>query len=96
MILISFTSSPAYQQKQLTKESCILTESMEDIGLPEEMQQRIQAVLQEHKPMPKQSLMDHVITLRNEAGLGTTEVQRPPSLMDHVIALSGDAQELRQ
>ena len=39
---------------------------MEDIGLPEEMQQRIQAVLQEHKPMPKQSLMDHVIALRAE------------------------------
>ena len=69
---------------------------MDDIGLPKEMQQRIQAVLREHNEMPKQTLMDHVIELRKEAGLGATEVQRPPSLMDHVIVLRAEVQELRQ
>ena len=69
---------------------------MEDIGLPEEMQQRIQDVPREHNEMPKQTLMDHVIELRKEAGLGATEVQQPLSLMDHVIALRAEVQELRQ
>ena len=69
---------------------------MEDIGLPKEMQQRIQAVLREHNKVPKQILMDHVIELRKEAGLGVTEVQRPLSLMDHIIALRAEVQELRQ
>lgn len=69
---------------------------MDDIGLPKEMQQRIQAVLREHNEMPKQTLMDHVTELRKEAGLGATEVQRPLSLMDHIIALRAEVQELRQ
>ena len=59
---------------------------MDDIGLPKEMQQRIQAALREHNEMPKQTLMDHVIELRKEAGLGTEAAERPQSLMDHVIA----------
>ena len=69
---------------------------MDDIGLPKELQQRIQAVLREHNEMPEQTLMDHVIELRKEAGLGATEVQLPPSLMEHIIALRAEVQELRQ
>ncbi|MDA7685336.1 hypothetical protein N8608_02085 [bacterium] len=68
---------------------------MDDIGLPKEMQQRIQAVLREHNKMPKQTLMDHVIELRKEAGLGATEVQQPLSLMDHVIAMRQEIERLR-
>lgn len=68
---------------------------MEDIGLPEEMQQRIQAALREHNEMPKQTLMDHVIELRKEAGLGTEAAERPQSLMDHVIAMRQEIERLR-
>ncbi len=55
-----------------------------------------QAVLREHNETSKQTLMNHVIELREEAGLGATEVQRPLSLMDHIIALRAEVQELRQ
>ena len=68
---------------------------MDDIGLPKEMQQRIQAVLREHNKMPKQTLIDHVIELRKEAGLGANEVQQPLSLMDHVIAMRQEIERLR-
>ena len=68
---------------------------MADIGLLEELQQRIQAVLREHNEMPEQTLMDHVIEFRKEAGLGATEVQRPPSLMEHVIAMRQEIERLR-
>ena len=47
------------------------------------------------KKMPKQTLIDHVLALRKEAGLGETEAVRPPSLMDHVIALRQEVARLR-
>ena len=55
---------------------------MDDIVLPEELQQQIQAVLREHNEMPKQTLMDHVIAmrheierLRSEAGISPAETK---------------------
>ena len=39
--------------------------------------------------------MEHVLDLRKEAGLGSTEVQRSPSLMDHVIAMRQEIERLR-
>ncbi|MAV55021.1 MAG: hypothetical protein CMJ28_03605 [Phycisphaerae bacterium] len=44
---------------------------------------------------PNPSLMEHVLDLRKEAGLGSTEVQRSPSLMDHVIAMRQEIERLR-